>query len=253
MFKIRVYKKDLNYTYCLGVFPVMELLQKMPQHVDQVMLSSEGSRNGGVDEIINLCERNQIMHGINDHKIKLLAPKENTYAIAVFKKYAMQLDQDRAHVVLVEPRNMGNLGTIIRTLVAFGVYDLAIIRPAADVFDPKVISSTMGALFQVRVEYFNSMESYMGKYGNVEHKDGVKRKLYTYTIDEAKDIREVKFAGKGDFADQRVSLVFGNEGAGLSDEDAALGERVTIPQFGEVDSLNLSISVGVALWEAVRS
>jgi tRNA G18 (ribose-2'-O)-methylase SpoU len=47
-------------------------------------------------------------------------------------------------------------------------------------------------------------------------------------------------------------LVFGNEGAGLSDEDAALGERVTIPQFGEVDSLNLSISVGVALWEAVR-
>jgi TrmH family RNA methyltransferase len=244
MYKIRVYKKDLDYSYCLGVFPVVELLQKMPKVVDQVLLSSEGSQNGGVDEIMQLCEKNQIPYSINDHKIKLLAPKENTYAIAVFDKYQMQINPEQKHVVLVEPRNMGNLGTIIRTMVAFGFYDLAIIRPAADIFDPKVISSTMGALFQVRIQYYNSLADYAEKFEMVGSE---KRELYTFTIDEAKDFRKVELTDKTNY-----SLVFGNEGAGLSDADAALGSRVMIPQVGDVDSLNLSIAVGVALWETVR-
>jgi TrmH family RNA methyltransferase len=247
MYKIRVYKKDLDYTYCLGVFPVVELLQKMSKVVDQVLLSSEGAQNGGVDEIMQLCEDNQIPYSINDHKIKLLAPKENTYAIAVLDKYQMQLNAEKKHLVLVEPRNMGNLGTIIRTMVAFGFYDLAIIRPAADIFDPKVISSTMGALFQARIQYYNSLSDYVEKHGTVS---GKKRELYTFTIDDAKDIREVDFKAKG--KDENYALVFGNEGAGLSAEDAALGTRVMIPQVGDVDSLNLSIAVGVVLWETVR-
>jgi TrmH family RNA methyltransferase len=240
MYKIRVYKKDLEYTYCLGVFPVVELLQKMPKYVDQVLLSNGGSQNGGVDEIMSLCEKNEIPYSVNDHKIKLLAPKENTYAIAIFSKYQMQLDAKKTHVVLVEPRNMGNLGTIIRSMVAFGVYNLAIIKPAADIFDPKVISSAMGAMFQVNIVYYNSLADYK--------KANSTKNLYTFTLDKAKDLREVKFDDKNE-----VALVFGNEGAGLSAEDAALGERVMIPQFGDVDSLNLSIAVGVGLWEMMRS
>lgn len=244
MYKIRVYKKDLQYSYCLGVFPVVELLQKKPNEVDQVLLSSDGSRNGGVDEIMELCEKNNIPYMVNDHKIKLLAPKENTYAIAIFRKYEMKLEVEKRHVVLVEPRNMGNIGTIIRSMVAMGVYDLAIIKPAADIFDPKVISSAMGAMFQVRIQYFNSLLEYAGKFNrSVENQN-----LYTFTLEEAKDIRDVEWKKLS----SNYSMVFGNEGAGLSAQDVKLGVGVKIPQFGDVDSLNLSIAVGVALWESVR-
>lgn len=244
MYKIRVYKKDLQYSYCLGVFPVLELLQKRPDDVDQVLLSNEGSRNGGVDEIMELCEKNNIPYMVNDHKIKLLAPKENTYAIAVFRKYDMKLDENKRHIVLVEPRNMGNLGTIIRSMVAMGVYDLAIVKPAADIFDPKVISSAMGAMFQVRIQYFNSLKDYSDKFDR-SAKD---QSLFTFTLEEAKDIREVDWKK----LPTNYSMVFGNEGAGLSSNDVKLGVGVKIPQFGDVDSLNLSIAVGVALWESIR-
>lgn len=85
MYKIRVYKKDLEYTYALGVFPTIELLKNKPDEVDQVMISSQGDRNAGISEIDALCHQHNIPLSTNDHKIRLLAPKENTYAVGVLR------------------------------------------------------------------------------------------------------------------------------------------------------------------------
>ena len=49
---------------------------------------------------------------------------------------------------------MGNLGTIMRTMVGFGMEDLAIIRPGVDAYDPKVIRASMGSIFHLRFAYF---------------------------------------------------------------------------------------------------
>ena len=61
----------------------------------------------------------------------------------------MELD-DANHVVLVNPGDMGNMGTIIRTMLGFNYSNLAIIKPGVDVFDPRVIRASMGALFNTR-------------------------------------------------------------------------------------------------------
>jgi len=61
----------------------------------------------------------------------------------------MELEKEENHIVLVEPRNMGNVGTIIRTMLGFGYRNLVMIGPAVDIFDPMVIRSTMGALFKL--------------------------------------------------------------------------------------------------------
>ncbi len=73
----------------------------------------------------------------------------------------MELEREKNHIVLVEPRNMGNAGTIIRTMLGFGYKNLALIEPAVDVFDPKVVRSTMGALFRINFEYFQTWEEYI--------------------------------------------------------------------------------------------
>ena len=54
---------------------------------------------------------------------------------------------------------MGNLGTIIRTIAGLGINDLAIIEPAADIWNPKTLRATMGALFHARHECFPNFEA----------------------------------------------------------------------------------------------
>lgn len=249
MLKIRTYKKDLEYSYVLGVFPLLELLKTRSKHLREVILPANANSNQGVNVIIDQCSDHGIPVLIDGYKVKLLSAKENTHAVGVFDKYQSALHKIHSHVVLVEPSNMGNLGGIIRSMVAFGVYNLAIIRPAADIFDPKVISASMGAFFHINFEFFDSLEQYVEAHGS-------NRKLYSFYLRGAQDIRAVDFevSGLKDYEVFQVSnsFIFGNEASGLSEENASLGQKVMIPQFGDVDSLNLHVSVSVALWEVLR-
>jgi TrmH family RNA methyltransferase len=85
----------------------------------------------------------------NNEKIFQSQDKDNVMVIAEFEKFETPLDPKKNHVVLVHPSNMGNLGTIMRSCAAFQMGGLAIIRPAADAFDPKTIRSSMGAIFSL--------------------------------------------------------------------------------------------------------
>ena len=66
----------------------------------------------------------------SDKIFNIVSNKENCYIIGVFKKYESKINPKSNHVVLVNPSNMGNLGTIIRTAIGFGINDIAIISPA---------------------------------------------------------------------------------------------------------------------------
>jgi TrmH family RNA methyltransferase len=175
---------------------------------------------------------------VADRAIEKIAVKENTYAVGVFEKYETKLDSKANHLVLVEPRNMGNMGTIIRTMLGFDFKDLAIIKPAADIFDPMVVRSTMGAVFQINSQYFNDINQYMDLYG--------KRNIYTFMLDGAEDIRKVDFK-------EPFSMVQGNESKGLPKEYQKLGKSIYIPNSKNIDSLNLSVATAIGLWEARRS
>ena len=161
--KIKTYHKDFDYTYTLGVFETIELLENKPELVMRVYLKSNSYQNKGVKIIENLCQQNKIELIESDNTINKLAKKDNCFAIAIIKKYTMDLE-DANHVVLVNPGDMGNMGTIIRTMLGFNYTNLAIIRPGVDVFDPRVIRASMGALFNINFEYFNSFDEYLTKY-----------------------------------------------------------------------------------------
>ena len=55
---------------------------------------------------------------------------------------------------------MGNMGTIIRTCVGFGIKNLAVIEPAVDIFNPKVVRASMGAVFHVNICRYDSFDTY---------------------------------------------------------------------------------------------
>ncbi len=235
--KLRLYKKGIDYSYAFGVHATEVLLSTSDIEIIQILINSQFEKSEDVQSIIKSSRAKGVMVTVSDKAIYRLAPKENTAVIGVFKKFERPLDKNRSHIVLVNVRNSGNLGTITRTMLALGVMDVAIIRPAVDIFHPSVIAASVGASLKVNFEYYEFFVEYQRKYENHE--------IYTFFKEANTSLRDVEF--KEPFA-----LVFGNENQGLPENIKNIGTGVSIPQTDEVESLNLAMSVGVALWEANR-
>ena len=185
--KIKTYQKDFDYTYTLGVFETIELLKSKPEQVIRVYLKSNSHLNQGVALISELCQKHHIEVVESDKTINKLSKKDNCFAIAIIKKYPSVLN-DGNHVVLVNPGDMGNMGTIIRTMLGFGYNDLAIIRPGVDVFSPRVIRSSMGAVFNINFAYYDSFDEYLAKYPD--------RNIYPLMLKGAENIHRFQIPEK---------------------------------------------------------
>jgi TrmH family RNA methyltransferase len=186
-----------------------------------------------VDKLRALCARHAVAIEVNDRAIERLAPKESHYAVGVFAKYAAPLDAAADHVVLVNPGDMGNLGAIARTLLGFGLPQLALIRPAADLFDPKTVRASMGALFRLSFAYYERFEDYRAAFP-AQH-------VYPFMTGAGVPLAQVRCA-------RPCALVFGNESRGLDPAYAARGTPVRIPITDAIDSLSLPGAVAIAVY-----
>lgn len=235
--KLKRYRKDYPTSYTFGVFPTLELLAHQPDSLRQVITHSRGNSNAGVAKLWEACSAAGIPIALDDGVFERIGARENDYAIGVFEKDRRPLDTDSNHVVLVNPSDRGNLGTIQRTMLGFGLRDLAIITPAADIFDPRCVRASMGALFQMRIAEFEDFDAYAGQY--VRH-------LYPFMTDGAHALADTTF-------ESPFTLVFGSESAGLDESFLDVGSSVRIPQSGLIDSLNLAVSVGIGLYAAAHN
>ena len=229
---MKVYKKGDETSYTLGVFPTIELLKTRPENVLRVVVHSSIEKNKGYPLIQELCQKHHIHIDIHDKTIDKLSPKNNCFAIGVFRVYQSDLENGN-HVVLVNPMDMGNMGTIMRTMLGFHYFNLVIIRPAVDIFDPKVIRASMGAIFHLNIRYYDDFQTYYENYKN--------REFYPLMLKGAKNIHQVSTS-------QVHSLVFGNESHGLDDSYLNYGQSVFIPHSQDIDSLNLSMALGLTLF-----
>jgi TrmH family RNA methyltransferase len=227
---IKRYKKDYNYSYALGTYPTREILKYKPELVRELILSSKKVDDGEIQKLAG-----DIPVRVDDKAIERLTSQGNCYSVAVFDKYSSELDPGGDHVVLVNPEDMGNVGTIMRTMMAFNYQNLALISPAVDVFNPRVVRTSMGSLFPLNFEYFDSFEGYQEKFGG--------REYYAFLTNADKEVGELEFK-------HPHSLVFGNESDGLPASFEKLCTPVSIYQSELVDSLNLAVAAGIALHAA---
>ena len=234
--EIKVYKKDSDLSYTLGAFPTIELLKTRPEVVKEVIVHSSFT---DTENILKLASPFNIPVVTNDKIINKLSDKENCFVIAVFEKFKCELSKERSHIVLVNPGNMGNMGTIMRTAVGFGIKDMAIISPGVDIFNPKTIRASMGAEFRMNVKYYDSFGDYKKEFNDHE--------IYCFMLNAKKQLTVDNLShGK------KFSLVFGNEATGLPDSFLDEGTSIIIPQTDEVDSLNITIAAGVGMFMFTR-
>lgn len=234
--EIKKYSKKESYSYSLGSFPTFELLQNKPEAVDRILIHSDAKAEIR-SKLAQECEKASVKIVENDRDLEKIRDKDNCITVGVFRKYKCKLDCNKNHVVLVNPSDMGNLGTIIRSCVGFGITNLALIEPAVDIFHPKVVRASMGAIFHMDFEYFPCFSQYDLKYGS-------EREKYSFMLNGKYRLGTFKHS-----ANKPYSLIFGNEASGLDESFLHIGKSVVIPHTRSVDSLNLSLAIGIGVYE----
>jgi TrmH family RNA methyltransferase len=237
--KLEPYHKDLSYSYALGIYPSNILLEVRPEAARRLLISPAGLESDGVALLREKCRALSVREEEAERVLRRESRKDNCYAAVVFEKYDAPPAPDRPHVVLSQISDQGNLGTALRACLAFGIRDVALIRPCVDAFDPHAVRASMGAVFHMNVSTYDRFDDYRAKYPD--------HMLYPFMLDGATELDEAAKTRA-----PRYALVFGNEATGLPKDFQALGQPVFIPQSRAVDSLNLSVAVALGVYAFTR-
>ncbi len=164
--------------------------------------------------------------------------KSNDSALAVVRMKEIsepQLRHDSFYIVLDDVRDPGNLGTIIRIADWYGIISIIASPQTADVYNPKVLSASMGSFTRVSVYYVNLVD-YL--------RDVSLPIIGTFLSGE--DVHQIKNISGG-------LLVIGNEANGISQDVASLvTKRVTIPRYGKAESLNAAVATAIVCDNLIR-
>lgn len=160
--------------------------------------------------------------------------------MAIVKKPEYENKYDNMIFALDNVQDPGNVGTIIRTLDSAGINTLLLSTGCADEYNPKVIRSTMGAIFRIKIcSELNLLEKLK------ELKlDGYK--IIVTALNADSNLFEFEFPPK-------AIIVIGNESNGVCKEIQALADvRIKIPMVGGTESLNAGVAASLMAYEAFR-
>ena len=142
-------------------------------------------------------------------------------------------------LVLDNIQDPGNMGTILRTADSINLKQIIVSKGTADCYNPKVVRSTMGAIFRVKVIECEDLKKVV--------KEMKRRKIKVYATDlqTDKSIYDVDY--------KKSAIVIGNEANGVSKELLEIAdEKIRIPMIGKTESLNAAVATGIILYEVVR-
>lgn len=175
-------------------------------------------------------------------KIALRETTEGVIAVAQTRKLELeqiQLDKSPLILIVESVEKPGNLGALLRTADAAALSAVLVCDPNVDLYNPNVIRSSLGCLFTQQVTVCNSQEAISWLRKN-------QIKIFAATPEGAIPYVQSDFK-------QPCAIAVGSEADGLSKIWLENSDgNISIPMQGEIDSLNVSVSAAVILFEAVR-
>ncbi len=175
-------------------------------------------------------------------KVSDTVTAQGVLAIVKMQEYDLDslIKEGGLYLVLETIQDPGNLGTIIRTAEGAGVDAVIMSKDTVDIFSPKVVRATMGALFRQPFVYAEDLNAVVKKL------QAVNIKCYAAHLKGKRTFWEEDFI-KG------TAFLIGNEGNGLSDELSAKADAlIMIPMEGKLESLNAAVSASLLGYEAKR-
>lgn len=140
-------------------------------------------------------------------------------------------------VILEDIQDPGNLGTIIRSSVAFNVDTLVLSSNTVDLYNPKVIRATQGMIFKLNIIIENNLEKLI---------QNLKQNNYTIYTTNVKNGNSLKTIEKKD----KLAIIMGNEGSGVSEKLNSLADKyLYIDMNKNCESLNVAVATSIILYE----
>ena len=152
----------------------------------------------------------------------------------------MKIDYSQDIIVALDDiQDPGNLGTILRTVDSIGLNQIIVSKGTADCYNPKVIRSTMGAIFRVNIIESEDLEATLKEIQKQNFK------IVVTSLQTKNSIYDIKYSKK--------VIVIGNEANGVEQKIQKMADKkIKIPMLGKTESLNASVATGVVLYEYVR-
>jgi RNA methyltransferase, TrmH family len=224
------FRDELDLFIVEGDKMVQEAIQLQPALIECLCLTEESSLSipEGLLALSFQCSL------IDLKSISTL--KTPNKSLIVLKKIKRDIQKSPFYLVLDQIQDPGNLGTIIRIADWYGINQIICSKSTVDIYNPKVVQATMGAIYRIPVHYLD-LEKFIPE-----------TQLPVYgALLEGKNIYKEVLSPQG-------VLVLGNEGNGISPSiQKLITNPITIPRFGQAESLNVSIATGILISEFFRT
>ena len=236
------YRNQYNEFVVEGVKLVKEALVEKAK-IKKIIISESAKTSNLIEKYLRKELENIDYIQVQDSIFKLLSDCKSPQGIlAVIEKEEVNenlIKQEDIIIALDGLQDPGNLGTILRTIDSVGLTQVLVSKNTADCYNSKVIRSTMGAIFRVKIieceDFRNTLNNFKKrKYDILVTSLGAKKSIYDVKLD-------------------KKIIVIGNEANGVTNQVLEIAdEKTIIPMLGKTESLNASVATGVILYEYVR-
>ncbi len=234
--------RDLNNEYIIeGIKILKEAIQERAV-IKKIVICEECLANNIIDEKLLyeiakydcLYVSKKIFEGLTD------VSKPQGILAVVEKNNKKDINYNEDIIVALDGlQDPGNLGTILRTLDSANLTQVIVSKDTVDAYNPKVVRSTMGAIFRVNIVEAENLKE------TLKEMKRHKYKVMCTDLTASKNIYEIDYNKK--------ILVIGNEANGISKELLEMAdEKIIIPMLGKTESLNASVATSIIVYEYVR-
>lgn len=153
--------------------------------------------------------------------------------------YFDTIENGGKYLALDNVQDPNNMGTVLRTAEAFGISGMILSADCCDVYNPKVVRGSMGAVFRLPMLWTDDLAAWLQQHDALH--------TYAAVVDAAAEkVTQTAF-------ETPCAVVIGNEGNGIGTETLrACQQYITIPMNGRAESLNASVAAAVLMWEMVK-
>ena len=240
--KDKKYRDESNEYVVEGVKLVEEAVKENAK-IKQIIVCEDTTRTYEIPTHIMLEIAKYECISVSDKIFNIITQVTNPQGImAIIEKNAQNAQIDYTQdiiVVLDDVQDPGNLGTILRTVDSIGLNQIIVSKGTADAFNSKVVRSTMGAIFRIKIIEVENLAQAIKEMRKHHFK------LMVTSLQTKNSIYDIDFNKK--------IIVIGNEANGVSKEIQDMAdEKAKIPMLGRTESLNASVAAGVVMYEYVR-
>ena len=235
--------RDLNSEYVVeGIKLVKEAIEEKAD-INKIVVCEDCIDDGSIDQGLMYEIAKYDCIGVSKKVFETLTDVTTPQGIlAVLKKSnKKEISYDEDIIIVLDGiQDPGNLGTILRTVDSTNLKQIILSEKCADPFNPKVVRSTMGAIFRVNIIESNNILDTLKDIKKSKYRivaTSLETENTIYTVDYYKKV-----------------IVIGNEANGVSKEVLEIAdEKVKIPMLGKTESLNAAVATGIMLYEYVRN